>query len=39
MLKSCRTVHVTTYDVAVSAPNPDLLLKPGMAATIRIVNE
>jgi len=29
--------HVTTYDVVFSAPNPDLLLKPGMTATIRIV--
>ncbi len=26
-------------DVVISAPNPDLLLKPGMAATIRIVKE
>jgi HlyD family secretion protein len=26
-----------TYDVVISAPNPDLLLKPGMTATIRIV--
>ncbi|MGH6795721.1 MAG: efflux RND transporter periplasmic adaptor subunit [Methylocella sp.] len=31
--------HVATYDVAISAPNPDLLLEPGMAATIRIVIE
>jgi HlyD family secretion protein len=31
--------HVATYDVVISAPNPDLLLKPGMAATIRIVIE
>jgi HlyD family secretion protein len=29
--------HVATYDVVISAPNPDLLLKPGMAATIKIV--
>jgi HlyD family secretion protein len=29
--------NVVTYDVVVSAPNPDLLLKPGMTATIRIV--
>jgi HlyD family secretion protein len=28
--------HVATYDVVISAPNPDLLLKPGMAAMIRI---
>jgi multidrug efflux pump subunit AcrA (membrane-fusion protein) len=27
------------YDVVISAPNPDLLLEPGMAATIRIVIE
>jgi HlyD family secretion protein len=26
-----------TYDVGISAPNPDLLLEPGMTATIRIV--
>ena len=26
-------------DVVISAPNPDLLLEPGMAATIRIVIE
>ncbi|MDQ6868518.1 MAG: cytochrome o ubiquinol oxidase subunit IV [Pseudomonadota bacterium] len=31
--------HVATYDVIISAPNPDLLLEPGMAATIRIVIE
>jgi hypothetical protein len=31
--------HVATYDVVISAPNPDLLLEPGMAATIRIVIE
>jgi cytochrome o ubiquinol oxidase subunit IV len=29
--------HVATYDVVISAPNPDLLLEPGMAATISIV--
>ena len=29
--------HVATYDVVIRAPNPDLLLKPGMAATVRIV--
>jgi RND family efflux transporter MFP subunit len=31
--------HVATTDIVISAPNPDLLLKPGMAATIRIVKE
>ena len=31
--------HAATTDVVISAPNPDLLLKPGMAATIRIVKE
>jgi HlyD family secretion protein len=31
--------HVASYDVVISAPNPDLLLEPGMAATIRIVIE
>ena len=31
--------QVATYTVVISAPNPDLLLKPGMAATIRIVKE
>jgi HlyD family secretion protein len=31
--------HAATYDVVISAPNPDLLLVPGMAATIRIVIE
>jgi HlyD family secretion protein len=31
--------HVATYDVVISAPNPDLLLEPGMTATIRIVIE
>jgi cytochrome o ubiquinol oxidase subunit IV len=31
--------HASTTDVVISAPNPDLLLKPGMAATIRIVIE
>jgi HlyD family secretion protein len=29
--------NVITYDVVVSAPNPELLLKPGMTATTRIV--
>jgi len=29
--------NVVTYDVVVSAPNPELLLKPGMTASIRIV--
>ena len=31
--------NVATYDVVISAPNPDLLLEPGMTATIRIVIE
>ena len=31
--------QVATYTVVISAPNLDLLLKPGMAATIRIVKE
>jgi HlyD family secretion protein len=31
--------HAATTDVVISAPNPDLLLEPGMAATIRIVIE
>jgi HlyD family secretion protein len=31
--------HAATYDVVISAPNPELLLVPGMAATIRIVIE
>jgi HlyD family secretion protein len=29
--------HGTTYNVVISAPNPDLLLETGMTATIRIV--
>jgi len=29
--------HGATYDVVISAPNPDLMLEPGMTATIRIV--
>lgn len=29
--------NVVTYTVVVSAPNPDLLLLPGMTATVRIV--
>lgn len=29
--------NVVTYDVVVSAPNPDLVLKPGMTATVRLV--
>jgi HlyD family secretion protein len=28
-----------TYDIVISAPNTDLLLESGMAATIRIVIE
>ena len=36
--QSPRTIEdAVTYDVVISAPNPDLLLKPGMTATIRIV--
>jgi RND family efflux transporter MFP subunit len=31
--------HAATTDVVISASNPDLLLKPGMTATIRIVIE
>ena len=31
--------RAATYDVVISAPNPDLLLKPGMPATISIVIE
>jgi HlyD family secretion protein len=31
--------HASTTDVVISAPNPDRLLKPGMAAAIRIVIE
>jgi heavy metal translocating P-type ATPase/RND family efflux transporter MFP subunit len=38
ILPSSQTIqNVATYDVVISAPNPDLLLKPGMTATIRIV--
>jgi HlyD family secretion protein len=29
--------NVVTYDVVVAVPNPDLLLKPGMTASVRIV--
>ena len=29
--------HAPTYDVVITAPNPELLLKPGMTATIKIV--
>lgn len=29
--------NVVTYDVVVAVPNPDLVLKPGMTASIRIV--
>src|SRR6202022_4955337 len=36
--QSPRTIEdALTYDVVISAPNPDMLLKPGMTATIRIV--
>ena len=31
--------NAATYDVVISAPNTDSLLKPGMAATIRIVDQ
>jgi HlyD family secretion protein len=31
--------NVITYDVVISAPNPDLLLKPGMTATTRIITD
>ncbi len=40
ILPSSQTIqNVATYDVVISASNPDLLLKPGMTATIRIVVE
>ena len=29
--------NIVTYDVVVSVPNPELLLKPGMTATVRII--
>ena len=32
-----RVQNVVTYDVVVGVANPDLLLKPGMTATIRII--
>ena len=31
--------NVVTYDVVATVPNPDLLLKPGMTATVRIVTK
>jgi len=31
--------HVATTDIVIRAPNPDLLLKPGMQATIKILIE
>ena len=31
--------NVVTYDVIVSASNPQLLLKPGMTATVRIITQ
>jgi HlyD family secretion protein len=31
--------NVVTYDVVLSVSNPDLLLKPGMTATVRIITE
>jgi hypothetical protein len=35
----CRKIapNVVTYDVVVSAPNPDLLLLPGLTANVRII--
>jgi HlyD family secretion protein len=31
--------NVVTFDAVVGAPNPDLLLKPGMTATVRLVTD
>ncbi len=31
--------NVVTYDVVLTAPNPQLLLKPGMTATVRIITD
>lgn len=31
--------NVVTYDVVISVPNPELLLKPGMTATVHIIVE
>lgn len=31
--------NVVTYDVVVDVPNPDMALKPGMTASVRIVTE
>ncbi|HUK37160.1 MAG TPA: efflux RND transporter periplasmic adaptor subunit [Vicinamibacterales bacterium] len=31
--------NVVTYDVVISVPNPDLVLKPGMTATVHIVSD
>jgi HlyD family secretion protein len=31
--------NVVTYDVVISASNPELLLKPGMTATVRIITD
>jgi len=31
--------QIPTHIIAIAAPNPDLLLEPGMAATIRIVTD
>ena len=40
MRKSAQTVsNVVTYLVEVSAPNPDLLLLPGMTANVRVIIE
>jgi RND family efflux transporter MFP subunit len=32
-----QTLEAPTYDVVITTPNPELLLKPGMTATIKIV--
>ena len=31
--------NVVTYDVVITAPNPDFALKPGMTATVRIITD
>ena len=31
--------NVVTYDAVIGAPNPELLLKPGMTATVRLVTD
>ena len=35
--RSQTLAHAPTYDVVITAPNPELLLKPGMTAMIKIV--